>query len=182
MTLRFNRRRCKEETMDAAHIHLMLNHVPVLGAIFGLLVMGYGLARRSQEVIRTGLWTLVVVGVASGVVYLTGEPAEELVEGLSGFSHSILERHEAAALWATAGAALVGVVALAGLVLYRSKQISRRYAAGVLLLTLGLTGLMGWTANLGGQVMHAEIRSEAAASTEVGVDQGVAETGDRDEH
>lgn len=164
--------------MDAAHIHLMLNHVPVLGAIFGLLVMGYGLARRSQEVIRTGLWTLVVVGVASGVVYLTGEPAEELVEGLPGFSHSILERHEVAALWATVGAGLVGVVSLAGLVLYRAKQISRRYAVGVLVLTLALTGLMGWTANLGGQVMHAEIRSDAAASTEAGVERAAADAED----
>lgn len=164
--------------MDAAHIHLILNHVPVLGAVFALLVLVYGLTRRSQEVIRTGLWTLVVVGAVSGVVYLTGEPAEELVEGLSGFSHPILERHEVAALWATAGAALVGVVALAGLVLYRAKQISRRYAAGVLLLTLALTGLMGWTANLGGQVMHAELRSDAAASTETGVEREVADAED----
>lgn len=164
--------------MDAAHVHLMLNHVPVLGAVFALLVLVYGLARRSQDVIRTGLWTLVVVGAASGVVYLTGEPAEELVEGLSGFSHSVLERHEAAALWATAGAALVGIVSLAGLVLYRSKQISRRYAVGVLVLTLALTGLMGWTANLGGQVMHAEIRSDTATSTEAGEDRGATEAED----
>lgn len=167
--------------MDAAHLHLLLNHVPVLGAVFALVVLGYGLARRSQEVIRTGLWTLVVVGVASAVVYLTGEPAEELVEGLPGFSHPVLERHETAALWATAGAGLVGVVSLAGLVLYRAKEISRRYVAGVLLLTLALTGLMGWTANLGGQVMHAEIRPDAAASTDAGAERETPNAEDRDE-
>jgi uncharacterized membrane protein len=143
----------------------MLNHVPVLGAVFGLLVLGYGLARRSPDVVRTALWTLVVVGVASGVVYLTGEPAEELVEGLPGFSHSILEEHEAAALWATVGAALVGLVSLVGLVRYRAREISRRYAVGLLLITLALTGLMGWTANLGGQVMHGEIRGDTQKRT-----------------
>lgn len=168
--------------MDAPHIHLMLNHVPVLGTVFGLLVLGYGLARRSQEVVRTALWTLVIVGVASGVVYLTGEPAEELVEGLPGFSHPILEEHEAAALWATVGAALVGVVSVVGLVRYRAKEISRRYSIVLLLLTLASAGLMGWTANLGGQVMHGEIRAEAAASTDAGVDHEADDAEGRDGH
>ena len=33
-------------------------------------------------------------------VYLTGEPAEELVESLPTFDHDMVERHEAVALWA----------------------------------------------------------------------------------
>lgn len=147
--------------MDAAHVHLLLNHVPVLGAVFGLLVLGYGLARPSREVLRAGLWTFVIVGLAGVVVYLTGEPAEELVEGVPAFSHAALERHEAAALWATVGAGIVGAVALVGLLRSRGRELSRAYAAAVLTLALGLTGVMGWTANLGGQVMHAEIRSGA---------------------
>lgn len=168
--------------MDAAHVHLMLNHVPVLGAVFGLLVLGYGLARPSHEVIRTGFWTLVVVGLASVVVYLTGEPAEELVEGLPTFSHDVLERHEAAALWATVGAGLVGAVALFGLVRSRTRELSRTFAAGVLALTLGLTGLMGWTANLGGQVTHAEIRPEGTAQVDGGAAAEDEDTEDGGEH
>lgn len=151
--------------MDAAHIHLLLNHVPVLGAVFGLLVLGYAVAGGERDdVLRVGLWTLVVVGVASVVVYLTGEPAEELVEGLAGVSETILERHEEAALWATIGGGLVGTVALAALLWFRRKRVPRRVGMGILVLTLGLTGLMGWTANLGGQVRHTEIRQDAAAT------------------
>lgn len=150
--------------MNAAHIHLLLNHVPVLGAVFGLLVLGYGYTRGSRDVMKAGLWLLVIVGITGGFVYLTGEPAEELVEDLAGVSEAVLERHEAAALWATIGAGLVGLVALVGLVRWRAGELPRRYAGAVLALTLGLTGLMGWTANLGGQVRHAEIRSGSSVS------------------
>lgn len=154
--------------MDAAHVHLMLNHVPVLGAVFGLLVLGYGRLRRGDDVIRVGLWTLALVGAVSVVVYLTGEPAEELVEGLAGVSEPSLERHEEFALWATLGAGLVGAVALIGLVRFRARPPSRPFTTGVLLLTLALSGLMGWTANLGGQVRHTEIRPGAPAVSQDG--------------
>lgn len=150
--------------MNAAHIHLLLNHVPVLGAVFGLLVLGYGYFRGSRDVMKAGLWLLLIVGVTGGLVYLTGEPAEELVEDLAGVSEAVMERHEAAALWATIGAGLVGLVALAGLVRWRGAELPRGYTGAVLGLTLGLTGLMGWTANLGGQVRHAEIRSGSSVS------------------
>jgi hypothetical protein len=153
--------------MNAAHIHLLLNHVPVLGAVFGLLVLGYGYACGSRDVMKAGLGLLVIVGITGGLVYLTGEPAEELVEDLAGVSEAVLERHEAAALWATIGAGLVGLVALVGLVRWRAADLPRRYAGAVLALTLGLTGLMGWTANLGGQVRHAEIRPGSSVSPQL---------------
>lgn len=144
--------------MDAAHIHLLLNHVPVLGTIFGLLLLAYATWRDTEESAKVALAVFVVVGLASLVVYLTGEAAEELVEGLAGFSEPIAERHEEAALIAAVAAGLLGAVALAGLWLYRRRRVARWFRVLALLLALGVTGLMGWTANLGGQVMHAEIR------------------------
>ena len=149
--------------MDAAHIHLLLNHVPVLGTIFALVLLGYGTVRGSDDVVKASLWTLGVVGLAAVAVYLTGEPAEELVEGLPGVSEAVLERHEEAALWATLGGGAVGALAFLGLFLYRGATVPRRFAGGVLVATLALTGVMGWTANLGGQVRHTEIRAGAAA-------------------
>lgn len=148
--------------MDAAHVHLLLNHVPVLGTIFALALVGYGTVRGSDDVVKASLWTLGAVGVASVAVYLTGEPAEELVGGLPGVSEAILERHEEAALWATVGGGAVGALAFLGLFLYRGASVPRRFAGGALVAALALTGVMGWTANLGGQVRHTEIRPGAA--------------------
>lgn len=144
--------------MDAAHLHLLLNHVPVIGLVFSWLLLAYALAIRSQDVTRASFWALGLVAVAAAVVYLTGEPAEHLVEGLPGFSEAAMERHETAALWATWAAVAAGAVALGGLYMYRGVDVPQRL--GVLVLALSLVALvpMAWTANLGGQVRHEEIR------------------------
>lgn len=150
--------------MDAAHMHLLLNHLPVLGTIFALALLAYGLARDSDDVVRTGLWTLVAVGVASVVVYLTGEPAEELVEGVAGVSEAALEEHEEIALRATWAGGLLGAAALTGLWIYRRASVARPFATAALLLTLLVSGLMAWTANSGGKVHHPELRGSVAAA------------------
>lgn len=163
--------------MDAAHIHLLLNHVPVVGAVFGTLLLAYAMARDSEDVYRAGLWTLGVVGVAAVVVYLTGEPAEELVEGLPGFSHDALEHHEAVALWATVSAASVGLLSFLTLWAYRARRVPGKVRTLLLVVALGLAGIMGWAANSGGQVRHEEIRGDGA----VPGDTAAGEEGDREE-
>jgi hypothetical protein len=34
--------------MNSAHLHLMLNHIPVLGMGFGLALLGWALLRKSE--------------------------------------------------------------------------------------------------------------------------------------
>ena len=160
--------------MSGAHLHLILNHIPVLGAVFGLLLLAYGVVRRNDGVVRASFWTLAIVGMAGLAAYLTGEPAEEIVEELPGISEAILERHEEAALLATIGGGIVGLAALAGLLLHRTRSVGNAFSAVMLVLTLGLFGAMAWTANLGGQIHHAEIRGGQTA-------QAVQDGGEEDE-
>ena len=51
--------------------------------------------RRSAELTRAAFVLLLVLASLTLVVQLTGEPAEELVEGLPGVLDSMVERHEA---------------------------------------------------------------------------------------
>lgn len=147
--------------MDAVHLHLMLNHVPLLGTVFGLLVLLYGMMRRQDEVIKTSLGVFVVAALAAGAVFLTGESAEEAIEGLAGVSEALIEPHEetaAVALWMVGA---LGVLALAALFLLKRKL--RGLAVGaVLLMAVAASGAMGWTAYLGGQISHPEIRADAS--------------------
>ena len=169
--------------MDAAHIHLMLNHVPVLGAVFGAVLLGVGLLRRDESWQRIALWTLLVTGVASVVVYLTGEPAEELVEGAAGFSHDAVERHEEIAEWAMYAGGAVGAAALGAIGWFRSRSLPRGLMTGVFVLNLALVGVMAWTANSGGKVSHPELRGETAAATRSAEDaeRGVPASGGEEE-
>ena len=148
--------------MSAGHLHLVLNHFPVMGSVIVLLLLMLAVYRRSDDVARAGLMLAALVGAVSVVVYFTGEPAEELIERLPGFSESLTERHEDAALVATVVVGVMGVLALAVLAAHRRGRIlSRRTVATAAAFALVACGLMGYTAFLGGQVRHTEIRAGA---------------------
>jgi hypothetical protein len=135
----------------------------VIGAVFGALLLAVAVMRKSSELGKVAFAFLSLLGAISVVVFLTGERAEELVEKLPGFSQAITERHEEAALVAIAMAS-VGGLALVALRVVRRRPLPRWLAATGLIASVAVAGLMGYTANLGGQVRHTEIRAGAAAS------------------
>jgi uncharacterized membrane protein len=153
--------------MSAAHWHLMLNHIPLLGLAIGTVLLAYGVGRRHDDVQRASLGLLAVAGLSAIAVYLTGEPAEEVVEGLANVSPDALEAHEHFAIYALVGGIATGVVAL-GTLLYGGLRQS--LAGWTVLLTLVLalatTGLLGYTANLGGKISHPELREAPVSAVE----------------
>lgn len=148
--------------MNAAHIHLMLNHVPVVGAIVIALLLAAAWLMHNEGVLRLALWGAVADALIAIVVYLTGGAAEEMVENLPGISHTLIEEHEEAALVATIVLGVFGAAALAALLLYRRRTIPPRVHQAALLLSLIPIGFMVWTSNLGGLIRHTEIRGGQA--------------------
>ena len=157
--------------MDFVHLHLMASHIPVIGVLLLVPLIAFALVRRSDELGKVSLWALAFVAGAAVAVYLTGEPAEEGVESLAGISKGVIEQHEELALVATIALGVIGLLALAALFRSRKQPLSRGVVVAALFSVVGLSGLFGWTANLGGQIRHSEIGSPAVAR---------AENGDRD--
>lgn len=155
--------------MTGAHLHLLLTHIPVIGIVFGLFITGFGLIRKKIDVLRTGFALFVFSGIAAAAVYVTGESAEEVVEGMAGVSHAIIEQHEEAAFIALIATLALAAASLIGLWLAR-KTFPRRYATATLIGALAVAGVVAWTANLGGQINHPEIRPGASitASNDAG--------------
>ena len=152
--------------MNTAYLHLLLNHLPVIGAIFGLVLLLWAMLQKSKELQSAGLGVFVLAALAAVPVYLSGEPAEKMVEYLPGVAESFIESHEKAALMALIAVVVTGVVSLAGLILHRRVEKYPGYVAPVVLALAAITsGLMGWTANLGGQIRHTEIRTGSATLT-----------------
>jgi len=148
--------------MNLTHLHLMLNHLPVLGTPFGLGLLVFGLWRKSEELKKTALGVFVVFTLLAAPAYLTGEPAEDAVKHLLGASNSAIEQHQEIAGVAFAASGALGVVALSGLLLFsRGKLVPAWFVSLVLAASLIVTGLMAWTANVGGQIRHTEIRANS---------------------
>ena len=168
--------------MNGAHFHLVLNHVPVIGSIFGAGLLAWMLVRGKAEGRRVALAALVVVALASVPAYFTGEPAEDTIEHQPGVEERRIEQHEAAAKFALAGALVTGVVAFAGLVVFRRKEPAPGFLALVLLLNLVSVAIFARTANLGGEIRHPEIRAGATAAGGAGAGETgeAGEAGDKD--
>jgi hypothetical protein len=151
--------------MNAAHLHLLLTHQPVVGAAFAVLLLAAGLLTRCPAVRRIALAAVVVVALLGLPTYFSGEGAEDAVEGLPGVSEAVVERHEDAAGRSLVALEAAGVLALLGLAAtVRARRVPAWIVAGTLLVTLVGAGLLGWTANLGGQIRHPEIRAGAVTS------------------
>lgn len=147
--------------MNGAQLHMLMNHTPVVGLAIGLAVLVAGLARRSVEIRIVGLILLAVTGLAALPAFLTGEPAEGVVEHLPGVVESRIEEHEEGAAWGLGLSLLTAVLAVGALVFGRGRP-----AGGPLPLVVLLAGVIAFaaiarTAHLGGLIHHEELRGGA---------------------
>ena len=150
--------------MSAAHLHLIISHVPVVGTFVLVSLFAWGWARRSDEVVFLGLWATLVVAAAGVLALLTGEPTERRVEDLPGFSHDMMEAHEDAAHLTMIAVGLAAAWAVGALVVrLRRSQMPRRVAPIALLLVTLSAAAMTWTAYLGGSIHHGEIEQAVRA-------------------
>jgi uncharacterized membrane protein len=146
--------------MDAAHIHLLLNHVPILGTIFGLLLLIYGMWRNSDQVKRASLGAFIIAALITIPVYLSGDGAADIVRNLPGISVDIIRQHDNSATITLTAIEILGAVSLLSLWLSRRfLELNRWMTLSVLTLAVISSGLGAWTGNLGGQVHHPEVRA-----------------------
>ena len=166
--------------MNTVHLHLLLNHLPVVGTVIGTLLLAVALLRRSDELGRISLGLFGLLGLIAVAVYLTGEPAEDAVEKLPGISDGLIDRHQDAALIATIVVGVIGAFALASLLIYRRRALPRWVTVLGFGTALVASSAMAYTANLGGQIRHTEIRAGATIRGDGAA--GVGEDRERGEH
>jgi uncharacterized membrane protein len=144
--------------MNGAHLHILLNHFPVIGLVFTLGLLAAALYWHNDAIGRAGLVALVAIALVAIPVYLTGEAAEEVVEGFTFVSDEIIEPHEEAGLITFIALEGIGIIALLGLVVSRGKRLVRWLVPTALVMNLIAAAWIGYTAYLGGKIVHRESR------------------------
>jgi uncharacterized membrane protein len=150
--------------MNAAHLHLLLNHIPVFTTVFGLTLLLFARFGSNATILRAALYTLIAGALFAVPAYLTGEPAEGAVEHMVGISEGSIDAHEDIAGIALASSALLGLVS-AGLAywIHTKAMVAKPIVVGLLVLATASASLYTVTAYLGGQIHHTEIASTATA-------------------
>ncbi|HEX2911618.1 MAG TPA: hypothetical protein VH186_12480 [Chloroflexia bacterium] len=152
--------------LDMTHLHLLINHIPVLGVIFAGVLLVVALAYKNTFAEIVALSFTVVFAAATLVTYITGDKAADAVSRLPNVSLSILHQHEVVAKLDLLGMAALGAAALFTLFLYWRRITRPRYLVYALLALLLInTGLLAWTALLGGEIRRPDIALTLLSTT-----------------
>ena len=144
--------------MNLTHMHLVLNHIPIIGIPVAVIFLFYGYWFRNIILQRFSLQVLFVLCLIILPVYFTGEPAEHRVEKLPEVSESLIENHEEAAESVLILTLLTVGASLAALYFRKNESRNRQLVLASIVFAVMTVGTLGYTANLGGKIRHTEIR------------------------
>jgi uncharacterized membrane protein len=150
--------------MNFAHLHLLLNHFPIIGTIIALSLLLVSFGGEGSDLRRSGLIIFAASALLAIPAFLSGFGARIMLSRDPGVPTALLERHEAAAMLSLWFMETTGALALVAL--WRSHRTSRpaRWHAPVVLLFALLTvGLMTRTGDTGGDIRHPEVRASQQA-------------------
>jgi len=148
--------------INAAHLHIVLNHFPVIGTFIAIFVLLIGILKKSDDVKKVSILILILTALITIPVYLSGDKAQEMIEGnYEDVDESFIKEHEDFALYSFIAMDIAGAMGLIAMFLFRKpKLLPNSYAYFMLALLIIVNGMMAYTANLGGKIHHPEIRED----------------------
>jgi uncharacterized membrane protein len=144
-----------------AHLHLLVNHAPILGSLFALALLIASYFTSADVLRRLAFVVLIVTAIAGALANFSGEPAEDAIRGFPGVKRDVIHEHEEMGEKAYYLAAALGVLSLGALVRWRRRPIPPSAALVAVLATAFVGGAMVYTGLLGGRVRHTEVRPGA---------------------
>lgn len=154
--------------MDATHLHLLLNHLPILGTLFGICLLIYGLLGKNKSLENAGLITLVIITLLTIPAFLTGEGAEETVEHLQDVSEPYIEAHEdlaGVAFWLMMATGVMALFTFFVSTMRNNRNIILKIIT--VLLAVGTFVIMIMVGNYGGKIRHSELRKQSVIHIEM---------------
>lgn len=98
--------------MNPPYFHLLINVIPVLGSLSGLLLLGYGLVKSSRKYDRLAYVIFVITTIGTIGTYISGHSALDAIRGSQGISQQALTTHQYIAHGALASMLILGFFSL----------------------------------------------------------------------
>ncbi len=151
--------------MNDAHLHLIINHFPIIVPIIGMVILLVGFFTKSDVVKRTAFGVFILGAILTFPAMYTGEGAEEIAEKLPGVTDQLIHQHEENAETFAIVSYILGLISLLGFwANYKQKYFANWVAISIIVLgTVGLY-LGKVTGTSGGEIRHTEIRASYDAT------------------
>lgn len=149
--------------MNDAHLHMIVNHFPIVGPILGLLVLIGGLFFKNTPIKNTAYFLFIIATVFTVFSMTTGEGAEEIVEDMPTIGHEIIHNHEELAEKFAIIMYLLGAVSVIGLITNIKKHSKANFFSyAILVISIVAVFFSTKVGTSGGEIRHTEIRPEKA--------------------
>ena len=152
--------------MDFPHLHLLLNHFPIIGTIIGTGVFVVSFLIRNEDLRRGSLIVFVAMALLTIPAFMTGVGAQEKMVQDASISNALIQRHEGAAELAVWFMEITGFLAV--IALWQSARRARPVGwttPAILIFSIVTVALMARTGNTGGEIRHSEVRSAPESTT-----------------
>ncbi|MBY0246009.1 MAG: hypothetical protein K2Q03_11170 [Sphingobacteriaceae bacterium] len=147
--------------MNGAHWHLVVNHLPIIFPIVGVIIMVTGLISKSEIVKRVAFMIFILGALAAMIAMTTGEGAEDVAKKISGVTENFIESHEETAETFAILSYTLGGISLLGLwASFNQKKYSLIISVGALFFSFAVLFFAKQTGTTGGEIRHTEIRNE----------------------
>ncbi|MDO5655709.1 MAG: hypothetical protein Q4G27_06175 [Flavobacteriaceae bacterium] len=146
--------------MNDAHYHLIVNHLPIIFPMVGVIVLICSWIFNSP-ILRRMAYGILILGAISVIpVMETGEGAEKVVENLPGMNENYIQIHEEnAEVFALLGYILGGLAAVGLFLNWKSVPFERIFSIMVFIFTFVVLYYAKETGTSGGEIRHTEIRA-----------------------
>jgi hypothetical protein len=139
----------------------MLNHLPIFGSIVLFFLTTHAVLYKKEKQIRIYLWFYILLALATIPVFLTGDPAGDLIKKLPGISDSSIDTHETFGYISLIVILVLGVSAAAALRFFKNKEfIPVWFKYSFIIIGFISVLAVSWTGKTGGDIRHSEITSE----------------------
>ena len=141
------------------HLHIVLNHVPVIGTLVAVLLLAIALYANSADLKRISLIGFSILALLVIPTYLSGGAARWTLEANERIAAPLVAAHHDAASWAFVLSGATGLVAW--LILWRARRSNDEIGGwpvwSVLVLSFVTLAAMVRTGSLGGYIHRPEL-------------------------
>lgn len=162
--------------MNDAHLHMVVNHFPIIGTILAIGILTAGLLNKNQSIINTA-YVLFIIGAVFGILSMnTGEGAEEMVENMPGIGWEIIHDHEELAEKMALLLNVLGLLSIIALYLNYKKNTKEKLVS-LFILAIGIASLfvVQKVGTSGGEIRHTEIRASSQNTSAEKIDKDLDE-------
>ncbi|AMA49103.1 MULTISPECIES: hypothetical protein [Flavobacterium] len=145
--------------MNSVHLHLLVNHFPIIGVFFGIAILVYGIFRKNALVLNIAYTIFIFSMIMGKISMITGDKAEHFLEKTNNFPHVLIEFHEEKAEIFMKTVYLLGSISIIGIITNKKKHPKAQFLAFLILLIAGTSIFFSQPVGTsGGRIHHNEIR------------------------